>query len=47
MQTKPVNKKKPEAKRVASVAKKQEARIKKRGGSVAFKKDGKLPVGIY
>ena len=31
----------------AGIVKKQEARIKKRGGSVTFKKDGKLPVGIY
>ena len=47
MQAKPTTKKKPEVKRPASIVKKQEARIKKRGGSVAFKKDGKLPVGIY
>jgi hypothetical protein len=31
----------------AGIAKKQEARIKKRGGTVTFKRDGKLPVGIY
>jgi hypothetical protein len=29
------------------IAKKQEKRIKERGGKVTFKKDGKLPVGIY
>ncbi len=47
MPTKPVNKKKPVAKQPAGIVKKQEARIKKRGGNVVFKKDGKLPVGIY
>lgn len=30
-----------------SIVKKQEERIKKRGGNITFKKDGKLPVGIY
>jgi predicted enzyme related to lactoylglutathione lyase len=31
----------------AGIAKKQEERIKKRGGKVTFRKDAKLPVGIY
>lgn len=30
-----------------SIVKKQEERIKAKGGKVTFKKDGKLPVGIY
>lgn len=30
-----------------SIVKKQEKRIKDKGGKVTFKKDGKLPVGIY
>lgn len=29
------------------IVKKQEKRIKDKGGKVTFKKDGKLPVGIY
>jgi hypothetical protein len=47
MQVKPTAKKKSAVKRPASIVKKQEERIKKRGGNVVFKKDGKLPVGIY
>jgi hypothetical protein len=31
----------------SNIVKKQESRIKAKGGNVAFKKDGKLPVGIY
>ena len=31
----------------SNIVKKQENRIKERGGKVTFRKDAKLPVGIY
>lgn len=42
----PTLKKKP-IKPAVGIVKKQEERIRKRGGTVTFKRDGKLPVGIY